>query len=914
MDSQIYDAVNKIDIAKELGKCYTDYALSVIVSRALPDVRDGLKPVHRRILYAMKEGGYTSDKPFRKSARAVGDVMGKYHPHGDSAIYMALVRMAQSFSMSVPLIHGQGNFGSIDGDNPAAMRYTESKLAKQASLLIDDIDKETVAFQPNYDETLLEPSVLPARFPNILVNGSEGIAVGLATSIPPHNASETIHACLALIEDPAISVSGLMSHIPGPDFPTGGIIMGRGGIKQAYETGHGSIVVRARHVMEDIGKGRKAIVFTEIPFQVNKARLHEKIVELAREGKIMGISEVRDETDRDGVRLVIEIKRDADENMVLAQIFTYTEAESRFSANMNVLHQGRPAMMNLKQMLEAFIDFRRDVIRRRTAYELRKARERAHIVIGQAAALEQIDKIIAIIRAAGDPNQAKSVLMATDLDVSAIKEIILLADPKITFIERRGKTYYRLSEAQAKAILDLRLHRLTALERDKLSADAHDLAAQIKRFIDILSNESVLTGVLCDELRDVETKLDGERRTAIEDAEADIEMEDLIPREDMVVTITHGGYVKRVPLAAYRTQNHGGKGRNGMDTKDDDFVTQVISASTHTPILVFTDRGIAYRLKVYQLPEGAPTGRGRPIVNVLPQLDRGERIVAVLPAPEDEAEWENLTIAFATESGDVRRNKLSDFANIRKSGLIAMKLEDKDGNVTDRLVAVMSCESDKHDIMLSTANGMVIRFPASDIRIFAGRSSTGVRGINLARGDKVISAITLTHIDAEPGEFHAYLSHAGGKQRDDAPIDAEAAIALSDMRVAELKALEQMILTITSNGFGKRSSSFAYRITHRGGKGVRDRSSNDKVGEQVRSVVVDDKTEIVLVTNGGQLIRMPTDRIRVTGRGAAGVRLIRLPTTEQVVSVATIDQSEPAIESETPDMFAGADQNIENAV
>ncbi len=888
-----------VDITDEMHQSYLDYAMSVIVSRALPDARDGLKPVHRRILHAMREGGYTHGKPFRKSARIVGDVMGKYHPHGDSAIYDAMVRMAQGFSMRLPLIDGQGNFGSIDGDPAAAMRYTEARLTREAALLLDDIEKDTVNFQDNYDGSVQEPTVIPARLPNLLINGCDGIAVGMATRIPPHNVKECIDGCLALLENPALTAGELMHHIPGPDFPTGGIIMGRAGIRQAYETGNGSITMRSRHHVEAATGNRKAIVFTEIPFQVNKAKLHQQIVEMVQEKKILGISSVRDESDREGIRLVVELKRDAEENLVLAQIFKHTNAETNFSANMLALDHDRPQRMGIKRLLEIFLAFRREVIRRRTAFDLRKARDRAHIVAGQLAALAETDRIIKLIRAAGDPASAREALMNTDLEVGDVASLLKLADPKTVLVSRRGKTYYRLTEIQARAILELRLHHLTSLERDKLTEEAKDLAARIERFLDILNNAATLTAVLREELVEVGAKLNQPRRTAIEDSEAEYEIEDLIAREDMVVTLTYSGYVKRVPLDAYRSQKHGGKGRNGMDTKDTDFVTQVITSSTHTPLLVFTSRGMVYRLKVYQLPEGTPTGRGRPIVNVLP-LERDDRIIDIIALPEDEADWEGLTLAFVTENGNMRRNSLGDFSNIRKSGLIAMKLEDKDGKPFDSLINVLVCQAEREDIMISTAEGMVIRFPATDVRIFSGRTSTGVRGIRLGKGDRVISAITLTHIDAQPAEFHAYLAMSaagapktGRNARNDAPVDGEAAIVLDAERFSELRGFEQMILTVTSNGFGKRTSSYAYRVTARGGKGVRDRSTHNKVGQQVRSIIAASEGEVVLVTDGGQLIRMPTDKIRITGRGAAGVRLIRLADTEQVVSLAPVVEDEP---------------------
>ncbi|MBK1667326.1 DNA gyrase subunit A [Rhodovibrio sodomensis] len=876
------------EITHELGDSYLAYAMSVIVSRALPDVRDGLKPVHRRILYAMKRGGYTHDKPHRKSARIVGDVMGMYHPHGDSAIYDAMVRLAQDFSMSVPLVDGQGNFGSIDGDPPAAMRYTESRLSRYAPLLLDEIDRDTVTWTPNYDGSEMEPEVLPAGFPHILVNGAGGIAVGMATRIPPHNPGEVLAATLALIDNPSASLAQLLEYCPGPDFPTGGTILGHEGIRQAYETGRGSIIVRARHTFEKVAKGRAAIAFTELPYQVNKARLVVQINELAKERQIEGIHEVRDESDRHGIRLVVELKREANEDVVLAQLHKRTELQVSFPANMLALDHNQPRQMNLREILQAWIDFRRQVIRRRTLHDLREARKRAHVVTGLLVAIANIDRVIALIRQAPDSASARAALMAEPLEIGEMSAMLSRVDPKAQV----DGTVCQLTEEQAKAILELRLHRLTGLERDKLEAESKELCDQISHFLDVLNDQSALTRVMREELEATARRMTAPRRTDIEQNYAEYDEEDLIPREEMIVTLTHGGYVKRVPLSDYRCQARNGKGRAGMNTKDDDFVTRVVQTSTHTPLMIFTDRGIAYKLKVYQLPLGTPQGRGRPIVNLLPNLGKGERIAALLALPEDPEAFADTQVAFFTAGGYVRRNTLADFANVPSNGKIAMKLEDAAGKATDSLVNVLLCADDQH-FAVSTRMGQVLRFPASQVRVFAGRSSLGVRGIRLRGDDKVVSAMVLEDAGTEAAEAPAFLTRAAKVRRQETgEADDDGAVVLDDDRFAELQTKEQLVLTVTSNGYGRRTSAYAYRVANRGGIGTIDLPKGKKVGDIVSSFVVEPGQEMVLITDKGQLIRTDVDSVRITGRAAVGVRLIKLSKGEQIVSIAPVASSD----------------------
>jgi DNA gyrase subunit A len=896
-----------VTIENEMRKSYLDYAMSVIVSRALPDVRDGLKPVHRRIFYAMHEGGYHSDKPYKKSARIVGDVMGKYHPHGDLAIYDALVRMAQDFSLRLPLIDGQGNFGSMDGDPPAAMRYTEARLSKAAESLLEDIDRDTVDFGPNYDDSTTEPLVLPARYPNLLVNGAGGIAVGMATNIPPHNLGEVIDACLALMNNPDLSTEDLIQYIPGPDFPTGAHILGRVGIRSAYMTGNGSVVMRAKTSIEEIRDRREAIIIHEIPYQVNKGRLLERLGEVAREKIVEGISEVRDESDRDGVRVVVELKRDAQADVVLNQLFRHTTLQTNFACNMLALHHGRPQTLMLRDFLTAFIKFREEVITRRTIYNLGKARERAHILAGLAIAVANIDDMIELIRRAPDPGTAKAEMLARRWPVHDIKPLIELIDDPEYQVDESGT--YQISEEQAKAILDLRLQRLTGLEREKIGGELRQITDEIAEYLSILASKIKLYEVMQGELADIRMRYATPRRTEIVEAEFEQDIEDLIQREDMVVTITHGGYIKRVPLATYRAQRRGGKGRSGMSTKDEDFVSDLFVASTHTPILCFTSRGIVHRLKVWQLPLGNPQSRGKALVNMMP-LEAGENISVILRMPEDETVIDRLDIIFVTSHGGVRRNKLSDFKNIRSNGLIAMKLEEEG----ERLVDVKICAPDE-DVLLATRLGKAIRFAVDDVRVFAGRTSTGVRGIRLGTGDEVISMSILKHMDASSDERAAYLKMAsklraadGNEASDDAQLvspgsedveETASDITLSQERFAALAAAEQFLLTVTSRGFGKRTSSYEYRITGRGGSGIVNMGLSDKNGDVVATFPVADDHHIMLVSDGGQLIRTGVKDVRITGRSAQGVTLFRVADGEKVISVAWLAGEDDGEEERT---------------
>ncbi len=887
--------ISPVTIEDEMRQSYLAYAMSVIVSRALPDVRDGLKPVHRRILYAMKENGYDSTKPFRKSARIVGDVMGKYHPHGDSAIYDAMVRMAQDFSMRLTLIDGQGNFGSMDGDSAAAMRYTEARLDKAAETMLEDIDKDTVDFHPNYDESLQEPDVLPARFPNLLVNGGGGIAVGMATNIPPHNLGEVVDATLAVIQNPDIGIEELLEIIPGPDFPTGAIILGASGCRAAMHTGRGSIVMRARHAIEEIRKDRQAIVFTEIPFQLNKEALVKRIAECVHEKIIEGISELRDESDRDGVRVVVELKRDAMAEVVLNQLFAHTPLQTNFAVNMLALNNGRPELMNLKDVLKAFVDFREKVITRRTEYELRQARDRAHVLLGLAVAVANIDEIIALIRKANDPAIAKQELMAKAWPVGDVGPLITLVDE--SFDAKAANPSYKLSETQAKAILDLRLHRLTGLERDKIGNDLREVVAQIADYLDILAKRERVFQIMSDELAAIKLKFATPRKTEITPVEFEQDIEDLIQREDMVVTVSHEGYVKRVPLSTYRAQKRGGKGRAGMATKEEDFVSDIFVASTHTPMLFFSSLGRVYKLKVYKLPLATPQSRGKALVNLLP-LEQGETITTVLHLPEDETTWDKLFVMFATTSGTVRRNQLSDFSNVRPSGIIAMKLDEG-----DHLISVNTC-SETDDILLATKQGKAIRFAVDEIRVFVGRNSTGVRGIKLAEGDVLISMSILRHVEATPDERAAYLKQANAARRaageiDDLPSEALAKegdeeatatnLTLSPERYAELAGLEDFLLTVSERGFGKRTSAYEYRISGRGGQGIWNMDMSERNGLIVATFPVKDGQEIMLVSDGGQIIRSPVKDIRIAGRRTQGVTVFRVDQAEKVVSVAAVD-------------------------
>ena len=880
--------IRPVSITDEMKRSYLDYAMSVIVSRALPDARDGLKPVHRRILYSMYENGYTPDKPYRKSARIVGDVIGKYHPHGDQSIYDALVRMAQDFSMRLPLADGQGNFGSVDGDPAAAMRYTEVRLAKPAMALLDDLDKDTVDFQPNYDGSEHEPTVIPARFPNLLVNGAGGIAVGMATNIPPHNLGELVDACAAYIEDPAISIDQLIEIVPGPDFPTGSSILGRGGIRAMYHLGRGSIIMRSKTEIETIRKDREAIIVTEIPYQVNKTSLIEKIAELVREKKIEGISDLRDESDRDGMRIVIELKREAVADVVLNQLYRFTPLQTSFGANMVALNGGRPETLNLKDFIRAFIDFREVVVSRRTKYLLNKARDRAHVLVGLGIAVANIDEVIHLIRTAPDPNTARERLMDRDWPARDVESLLLLIDDPLHRMSEAGT--YRLSETQARAILDLRLQRLTALGRDEIGDELNKLATEIADYLDILRSRQRIMQIIKDELTEVKAAYATPRKTQLQESESDFDDEDLIQREDMVVTVSHAGYIKRVPLSTYRAQRRGGKGRSGMQTRDEDFVSRLFVATTHTPVLFFSSKGRVYKEKVWRLPLAAPQARGKALVNMLP-LEGTERITTIMPLPEDEQVWDQLDVMFATSSGNVRRNKLSDFVQVNRAGKIAMKLDDGDA-----IVDVQICKP-VDDVLLTTAAGQCIRFPVDDVRVFKGRDSTGVRGIALAKDDTVISLAILWHTEASADERAAYLKMRrainGEAQAEEGASDQEEAtgdVSLSQERYAELSAREQIILTISENGYGKRSNAYEYRVTGRGGKGIVAMTVNERNGRLVASFPVEPSDQIMLVTNGGQLIRCPVEGIRIAGRSTQGVIVFNTADDEQVVSVERISE------------------------
>jgi DNA gyrase subunit A len=889
-----------VSIVEEMKRSYLDYAMSVIVARALPDARDGLKPVHRRILYSMHEAGYEWNKPYRKSARVVGDVIGKYHPHGDQAVYDALVRMAQDFSMRLPLVDGQGNFGSVDGDPPAAMRYTEVRLAKVANSLLADIDKDTVDFQSNYDNSEREPVVLPARFPNLLANGAGGIAVGMATNIPPHNLGEIIDACLALIDDPALGIDDLIKIIPGPDFPTGALIVGRAGIRAAYHLGRGSIVMRGKTEIETLRKSTEAIIITEIPYQVNKATMVEKIAELVREKKIDGISDMRDESDRDGYRVVIELRRDAVPDVVLNQLYRFTPLQTTFGANMVALDGGRPQVMTLKDLLAAFVAFREEVVSRRTKFLLNKARDRAHILVGLAIAVANIDEVIRMIRSAPDPNSAREALMAREWPASTVVSLMDLIDDPRHRVSSTGTA--RLSEEQARAILDLRLQRLTALGREEIKEELDKLAAEIADYLDILRSRARIQSIVKTEMIEVKTEFATPRRTVIVDQDGEMEDEDLIQREDMVVTVSHHGYVKRVPLSTYRAQRRGGKGRAGMQTREEDFVARLFVANTHTPVLFFSSRGQVYKEKVWRLPLAAPQARGKAMINILP-LEQDERITTIMPLPEDEASWANLDVMFATTSGTVRRNKLSDFVDVRRSGMIAMKLDEGEA-IVDVQIA-----TERDDVLLTTANGQCIRFPVPDVRVFQGRSSMGVRGIAMEGADELISLSILRHVDATSEERAAYLKRASAVRRGlseeaedavDAEPDmdeAEGTIELGEQRYVELSAAEQFVLTISERGYGKRTSSFEYRTTGRGGKGIvamdnreRDGTLRAKIGRLVGSFPVEEQDQLVLVTDGGQLIRCGVSEISIKGRKTRGVIVFNTAEAERVVSVERLSE------------------------
>ena len=880
--------ITNITIEDEMKKSYLDYAMSVIVSRALPDVRDGLKPVHRRILYTMDENGFTPDKAYKKSARVVGDVMGKYHPHGNLAIYDALVRMAQEFSLRLPLIDGQGNFGSVDGDPPAADRYTECRLAKSAVPLLDDLDKDTVDFQFNYSNEFREPTVLPAKYPNLLVNGAGGIAVGMATNMAPHNLGEVIDATIATIDNPAISIDDLIERMPGPDFPTGGIILGRLGVKAAFHTGRGSVVLRGRVEVEEIRKDREALIVTEIPYQVNKSLMIERIAEMVRDKKIEGISDIRDESSREGMRVVIEIKRDAVADVVLNQLYRFSQLQSTFSVNNIALTGGRPEQLNLKDLLQAFITFREDVVTRRTKFLLTKARDRAHILVGLAIAVANIDEVIALIRRSKDAGEAREALMGRAWPAKDLGPLIaLIADPRHSL---GADNNYRLSEEQARAILDLRLQRLTALGMDEITAELQKLAGEISEYLDILRSRLRVMTIIKDELKQIKTDFATPRRTEIIENDGEVDDEDLIAREDMVVTVSHAGYVKRVPLSAYRAQRRGGKGRAGVAMREEDFVTKLFVANTHTPILFFSSLGMVYRMKVWRLPVGNPQARGKALINLLP-LAQDERITTIMPLPENPGDAANLHLMFATHSGGVRRNALDDFESINRSGKIAMKLDDGD------MIAGVEICTDKDDVLLTSALGQCIRFCVGDVRVFKGRDSTGVRGIRLEDGDHVISMAVIHHMDATAEERVAFLKMSRAVAGEEADVEASdeevvADTGLSQERYAAMGAAEQVILTVSSNGYGKRTSSFEYRITNRGGKGIVAMAVNDRNGPLVASFPVEVTDQIMVVTDGGQLIRCPVDGIRKAGRSTQGVIVINTADDEHVVSVECLKEDE----------------------
>lgn len=905
--------IHRVSIEDEMKKSYLDYAMSVIVSRAIPDVRDGLKPVHRRILYAMHETGNDYNKPFRKSARIVGEVMGKYHPHGDSAIYDSLVRMAQNFSMGQVLIDGQGNFGSMDGDPAAAMRYTESRLHKAAHALLSDIDKNTVDFQENYDGSEQEPKVLPAEFPNILVNGAGGIAVGMATNMPPHNLGEVVDACCAYIDNNDVTLEELINIVPGPDFPTGGIILGRSGARSALTTGRGSVMMRGKTEIEELKGGKSAIIITEIPYQVNKSRMIERMAELVREKKIEGISDLRDESDKQGVRVVVEVKKDAVPDVVLAQLYSYTPLQTSFGVNALALNGGRPQLMNLKDIITAFVNFREEIITRRTAFQLGKSRDRAHVLIGLAIAVANIDEVIHVIRAASDPVVAKEELMGRWWKAEDVLPLLALVEDAGNQVK---DNQIRFTDAQAKAILELRLQRLTGLEQSKIDEELAGLAGEIREYLSILASREKLLGILRAELVTIREEFAVPRRTSIELSEFEADIEDLIQKEDMVVTVTSGGYIKRVPLAAFRAQRRGGKGKKAMDMREEDVTTELFVANTHTPVLFFSTTGKVYKMKVYKLPLGAAQGRGKALVNIFP-LEQGETIQTFMPMPEDETQWDSMHIMFATSKGNARRNDLSDFHDIRTNGKIAIRLEEE-----DKLIGVQPCTEADH-VLLSSHAGKCIRFPVDAIRVFKSRTSDGVRAMRLADGDEVINMSIVKGSEASSEERAAYLKIANAKRREDTPLsqpspsrgegfdeasahnpsphaggvdddteDHASEIILSEARVAELAAREQFFLTITQNGYGKRSSSYEYRITNRGGSGITGIVTSGRNGQVIASFPVLETDQIMLLTNGGKTIRCPIKDIRIAGRNTQGVTIFKIEKGEKVVSATRVPENE----------------------
>ena len=879
-----------VTIENEMSSSYLDYAMSVIVSRAIPDVRDGLKPVHRRILYSMSQMGLDFNKPYRKSARVVGDVIGKYHPHGDSAVYESLVRMAQSFSMMAPLIEGQGNFGSVDGDRPAAMRYTECRLEKITTLMLDDIDKNCIEYQENYDGSESEPTVLPSKFPNLLINGAGGIAVGMATNIPPHNLSEVIDGCVAILNNPSTTEEELNEIIPGPDFPTGGLIIGRNGIRSAQQIGRGSVILRGRAEIEE-KNSRSSIIISEIPYQVNKSSLIEKIAEVVRDKRVEGISDIRDISDRHGIRVVIELKKDAEADVILNQLYKYTPLQSSFGCNMVCLNSGKPELLSIRQIIDAFLEFRVDIVVKRSTYLLNKSRDRAHVLVGLAIAIANIDEIIKVIRSSPDPATARDYMLKKKWIPKNVESLIKLIDDPRHKIAKDGT--YMLSTDQVQAILDLRLQRLTAIGRDEIEKELNSIGEQIKEYLEILTNRKVLDTLIEKELLEAKESFGVPRRTEITDLELDVDDEDLIPKQDVVVTVSHKGYIKRVPLSTYRSQRRGGKGRAGMSTRDEDFVTQIFVENTHTPILFFSSTGIVYKMKVWKLPQGTPQSKGKAMINLLP-LNEGENITTIMPLPENEREWENLYIMFTTERGNVRKNKLSDFVDVRANGKIAMKLHDN-----DEIKTVETC-TDDDDLLITTLKGQCIRFRASDVRLFVGRSSTGVRGIRLAQDDRVISSAIIKSMSATTEERAAYLKMSRAVRGD---IDSEneeneenveniTPAILSDEKYAEMGASEQFVLSISNNGYGKRTSTFEYRVTGRGGKGIIAMVVNDRNGNITDSFPVDSTNQIILVTNNGKLIRCPVDDIRIASRSTQGVKIFDVDDQEQVVSVERLGDLE----------------------
>lgn len=888
-----------VTIESEMSASYLDYAMSVIVSRAIPDVRDGLKPVHRRILYSMNQMGLDHNKPFRKSARVVGDVIGKYHPHGDSAVYESLVRMAQTFSMRAPLIEGQGNFGSIDGDRPAAMRYTECRLDKITTLMLEDIDKDCIDYQENYDGSESEPTVLPSKFPNLLINGAGGIAVGMATNIPPHNLMEVIDGCIAILKDPDITEEQLNTIIPGPDFPTGGMIIGRIGIKNAQQTGRGSIIMRGKADIE-VQNNRNSIIITEIPYQVNKSNLIEKIADLVRDKRVEGISDIRDVSDRHGIRVVVELKKDAESDVILNQLYKYTPLQSSFGCNMVTLNSGKPELLSLRQVINAFLEFRVEIVVKRTTYLLNKSRDRAHVLVGLAIAIANIDEIISVIRSSPDPATAREYMLKKKWIPKNVESLIKLIDDPRHKISKDGS--YMLSIEQVQAILDLRLQRLTAIGRDEIEKELNTIGEDIKKYLEILSTRQVLDDIIENELIYSKNTFGTPRKTEIMDIELDVDDEDLIPKQDVVITVSHKGYIKRVPLSTYRSQRRGGKGRAGMSTRDEDFVTQIFVENTHTPILFFSSTGIVYKMKGYKLPQGTPQSKGKAMINLLP-LSEGENITTIMPLPENEEEWENLLLMFTTENGNVRKNKLSDFVDVRSNGKIAMKLQGD-----DKIKSVETC-TDHDDILITTSKGQCIRFRVKDVRLFVGRSSTGVRGIRLAKNNKVISATIINALNATTEERLAYIKMSKAVRGDieqetditeDVIEDVDPTI-LSEQKYAEMGASEQFILSISNNGYGKRTSTFEYRVTGRGGKGIIAMVVNDRNGDLSDSFPVEPSNQIILVTDKGKLIRCPVDDIRIASRSTQGVRIFDIDNEEQVVSVERLGDIETEDNQEEDD-------------